>query len=269
VQSSFRAYPVGPLTPDYTKAARLALEVYVGMIPWDANALSALADLLVSDYLNRWNEAENNPAAGKHLLREAELRLEQASAIDSSLPIMYYVKGLILRAKHQHDAALKEFETAVALDPNCDFPSYYAQTGNQYVNVGEPAKALPLVARAIQQNHSDPSIGVFYWIKGRAYFFMSTDADYDNAIVWLEKSVAERPNLWYNRLYLVSAYALRKRIAEARSALDAFKRYPEFAAFTPATLDAYEKDIPNTHRLVVAGLDAFHNGLKEVQFWPP
>jgi hypothetical protein len=86
----------GALTPERTKAARLALEVYVGLIPTDADALIGLADLLVSDYLNRWNEAENDPAAGKHLLQEAEIRLNQAAAIDNSLPEIHYVRGLCL-----------------------------------------------------------------------------------------------------------------------------------------------------------------------------
>jgi adenylate cyclase len=266
MRSSLLRLSVGALTPERTKAARLALEVYVGLIPTDADALIGLADLLVSDYLNRWNEAENDPAAGKHLLQEAEIRLNQAAAIDNSLPEIHYVRGFILRANHQHTRAVAEFEAAAAADPQYNFPHFHAQTANQYINVGDPARALPVVTQAIEHNGSDPSIGVFYWIKGRAYFFMP---DYDNAIEWLERSVGVRPNLWYNRLYLVSAYALRNRTGEAQTALDNFKNDLEFAGFTPTTLASYEKDIPSTHRFVARGLNAFHDGLTKVGFWPP
>jgi adenylate cyclase len=268
MQSSLISLPIGSLTPNHTKAARLALEVYVGLVPGDPEALIALADLLVSDYLNRWNEAENDPTAGKHLLREAEIRADQASAINANLAPLHYAKGLIFRANNQHDLALAEFGAAVGLDPNFDFPHFHAQYSNEYINVGEPANALSEVTRAIQHNHSHISIGVFYWIKGRAYFFMRPP-DYDNAILWLEQSVAVRPNLWYSQLYLIGAYALRNRIGDAQQALDTFTNNPEFTSFTPAILESYENDIPSAHPFVAAGLDAFHNGLQIVGFLSP
>jgi adenylate cyclase len=264
MRSSLLRLSVGALTPERTKAARLALEVYIGLIPTDADALIGLADLLVSDYLNRWNEAENDPAAGKHLLQEAEIRLNQAAAIDNSLPEIHYVRGFILRANHQHTQAVAEFEAAAAADPQYNFPHFHAQTANQYINVGDPARALPVVTQAIQNNGSDPSIGVFYWIKGRAYFFLT---EYDNAITWLEQSVAARDDLWYNRLYLVSAYALSGRpnnFQDAAATLNNFTA--DFPNFTPDTLRAYERDIPNPN--LAAGLQEFHNGLQAVGWYP-
>ena len=46
--------------------------------------------------------------------------------------------------------------------------------------------------------------GYFYWVIGRARFFMQ---QYPDAISSLQDSVRNWPNVWYNRLYLVSAHA--------------------------------------------------------------
>ena len=62
--------------------------------------------------------------------------------------------------------------------------------------VGRPKEAPSLVLKAIGLSPRDPVLGVFYWIIGRAYFVMG---DYDNAIVWLRKSVELIPRLWYSR----------------------------------------------------------------------
>ena len=61
---------------------------------------------------------------------------------------------------------------------------------------------------------------------GRAYFYME---DYDNSITWLEKSVQVRDNVWYSRVHLISAYALKER-PELKAALseyrEKFKNWP-------------------------------------------
>src|SRR5262249_45373360 len=102
--------------------------------------------------------------------------------------------------------ALDAFERAVQLDPN--FARAHVQTANQLVMLGRPREAPPLVLKAVNLSPRDPFVGGFYWAIGRAYFVMR---DYDNAVVWLRKSVSTLPNLWYNRAYLVTAYALTDR----------------------------------------------------------
>jgi hypothetical protein len=48
-----------------------------------------------------------------------------------------------------------------------------------------------------------------------------------DSVEWLAKSVEIRPNLWYNRLFLVSAYALTHQSAAAVAALREFDaRFP-------------------------------------------
>lgn len=81
---------------------------------------------------------------------------------------------------------------------------------------------------------------------------------YDKAIDSLRTSVAKRNNLWYNRLYLVSAYA--NAMEDAGEALKDFKR--TFPLFTRDTLDRCENDILNPN----LNFDEFHTGLDKAGF---
>jgi tetratricopeptide (TPR) repeat protein len=76
---------------------------------------------------------------------------------------------------------------------------------------------------------------------GRAYFH---SGDYENAIPWLQKSVRIRDNVWYNRAYLISAYALTGR-PEVNAALseyrEKFKDWP-----LEKIRNWYTNEIPHT-----------------------
>jgi adenylate cyclase len=96
----------------------------------------------------------------------------------------HYADGFIRRSKGDHQGALDAFDRAVELNPN--FAGAYAQKANQFVLLGRPQESPSLVLKAIRISPRDPSLGVFYWVIGRAYFVMR---DYDDAVVWLRKSV--------------------------------------------------------------------------------
>src|ERR1700751_5432080 len=93
------------------------------------------------------------------------------------------------------------------------------KTPTLLIVVGRPNEAPALVKQAVTISPRDPSLGFFYHIMGRAYF---QAADYQNAIAWLEKSVRARDNVWYNRAYLISAYALMGR-PEVNAALSEYR----------------------------------------------
>lgn len=108
---------------------------------------------------------------------------------------------------------------------------------------GRPQEAPPLVLKAVAPSPRDPYIGTFYWVIGRAYFVMQ---DYDAAIIWLRKAVEVRPNVWYNRAYLLSAYALTGRHQESEG-LAALSEYnAEFTGYTVERIsDLYAKELPH------------------------
>jgi tetratricopeptide (TPR) repeat protein len=150
---------------------------------------------------------------------------------------------------------LAAFDQAIARDPN--FARAYAQKGNELINLGKPGEAPPLVQTAIRLSPFDPSIAMFYWIIGRAYFFAGF---YQDAIPWLEKSVNARGTVWYNRTYLASAHALVGDIDNATAVLNEFvAQFPKYN--TLEKIVDNETANPNDNETIKLGRSNHHNGL--------
>jgi adenylate cyclase len=244
------------ITPQHNLAARKYLQEAVSLSPLSANAWSQLADVLMRDYLNRWNEAAKNTEARQDLLKQAEDALQKAFSLDPTLAMNHMDDGFIRRAKGDHQGALDAFDRALALDPNLALG--YAQKANQLVLTGRPKEAPALALKAIRLSPRDPGISVFYWVLGRAYFAMR---NYDEAIIWLRKSVAERP-VWYNQAHLASAFALSGHAADADATLKEFSR-----ALPGYTLERIQKiyldEIPNKNPAFQETLQELYKGLQQ------
>jgi tetratricopeptide (TPR) repeat protein len=126
--------------------------------------------------------------------------------------------------------------------------------------VGRPNEAPPLVLKAITLSPRDPVIGVFYWILGRAYFVLKS---YDDAIVWLRKSVELLPTVFYNRAYLLAAYALTGRLQQTEG-ITALREYKSgYSQYTVQRLrELYEKENPQDHPVMKDALEEFYRGLQ-------
>jgi tetratricopeptide (TPR) repeat protein len=214
-----------------------------------AETCSLLAEILMCDYLNSWNGAR----AGELTLAEDATR--RALEIVPNLAGAHYASGLIHRARGRHEAALAAFARSVELNP--DFALAHAQQGAQLIYTGRPLEALPLIEAALRISHpQSPARPMFCWYMGRAYFYAGKHGD---AIPWLQQSVEGRRNLWYNRLYLVSAHALAGDRDAAAEVLRAFN--VEFSNFTLARVIASEQTNPNDNPIAVAARQQFHDGL--------
>jgi adenylate cyclase len=244
------------ITPQHNLAARKYLQEAVGLSPLSANAWSQLADVLMRDYLNRWNEAAKDTEARQDLLKQAEDALQKAFSLDPTIAMNHMDDGFIRRAKGDHQGALDAFDRALALDPNLALG--YAQKANQLVLTGRPKEAPALALKAIRLSPRDPGISVFYWVLGRAHFAMR---NYDEAIIWLRKSVAER-SVWYSRAHLASAFALSGHAADADATLK------EFSSALPGyTLERIQKiyleEIPNKNPAFQETLQELYKGLQQ------
>jgi adenylate cyclase len=214
-----------------------------------AHAWALLADRLVSDYLHGWN------GAAARELAIAELAVAEALKIDPRLAVAHHASGFIHRARGRHQEAHSAFHRTTQSDP--DFARAHAQKGSQLMYLGQPARTAALVDEAIRRSPNDPSLYIFYWIRGRAAFFLG---DYDEAITWLQKSIDQRKTVWYSWLYLASAYALKGDIGTAQTKLREFDSL--FPKYTVAKVSKNEKSNPNSHPVVVAGRQKFHEGLR-------
>jgi adenylate cyclase len=238
------------ITPEHTLAAQRLLERSVRLDPNSAEAWAWLADLMSSQYLSHWN------GAGPKQLVEAEDAVQRALALDPNLALAHFTNGFIHHARGEHRAALDSFSQAIALDPN--YARAYAQKGNELIQVGQPDEAPVLVEKAIKLSPRDPLLGEFYWVLGRAYFYMGR---YNQAIPWLRKSVEIRSNVWYNQLHLASAHALCGEAKEAEKILQDFRRHFAGRKYTAAVIQSYEHANPNDNAVVVAARAKFHKGL--------
>jgi adenylate cyclase len=238
------------VTPEHTMAARTLLTQAVLLDPSSAEAWARLAELIASDYFNHWN------GTGREQLGDAEEAVRKALLIDPNLALAHFANGFIQRAHGEHYLALEAFARAIDLDPN--FALAYAQKANELIFIGRPGEAQPLVEKAIRLSPHDPSLGIFYWFIGRADSFADR---YDQAIPWLRRSVELRPNLWYNRLYLASAYALTGDMDAATKTLEEFNRRFFQPTFSVATVIAQEATNPASDPTAVAARARFHRGL--------
>lgn len=215
-----------------------------------AEALSLLSEVLMCDYLNRWNDA------GAPELAAADSAAREALGIVPDLAAAHYSSGLVHRAKGEHELSLAAFTRAVELNPN--IPLAHVQQGAELIYTGKPVEALRPIETALRIGRPDsPSRGMFYWYMGRAHFFAG---NYQEAISWLAKSVELRPNVWYNSLYLVSAYALTGNRDKAETALSEFAL--RFPGYTLERVILDEKSNPNDNALVTAARREFHRGLR-------
>jgi adenylate cyclase len=252
------ALTVSSITPEHNISARQFLEESLTRDPQSADGWSQLARVLMSDYFNHWNKAKESSEAGQDLLRQAEKAVQEALKIDPSIASAHFADGFVRRAKADHSGALDAFDRAVQLDPNFAFA--YVQKANQLVMVGRPREAPPLVLKALTLSPRDPSIAVYYWVIGRAYFVMK---NYQDAIVWLRKSVEMRPTLWFSRAYLLAAYAHtgRHQQPEGVAALTDYKG--AFGDYTVQRItDLYEREFLHTDSDMQASIQELYKGLR-------
>jgi adenylate cyclase len=241
-------------TPESSLAARKALEASLKLDPRSAEALSQLALVLVRDFVRNWNGATRGDLA------RAEEALHEAFALSrSNAAIAYLAQGEIRRVKGEDRGALDAFDRALQLNPNLALA--WAQKANQLVFLGRANEAPAQVKKAIMISPSDPALGIFYWIMGRAYFSMQ---DYDTAIDWFQKSVQLQPTVWFSRAHLISAYALTNRLEQPEAQL-ALKEYLEkFNKWRLENIkDWFAKAQPNPHPRFKANLQNLYEGLEK------
>ena len=109
----------------------------------------------------------------------------------------------MLRAQGRFDAAIPEYERAVAHDRNCVVA--VAGLGQCKFLAGAIEEAIPAQEQAIRLSPRDPRLPNWYWRIGMVHLLK---ARVDDAISWLEKARSANPGLAGPRAWLASAYAL-------------------------------------------------------------
>jgi adenylate cyclase len=149
--------------------------------------------------------------------------------------LAHFAKGHVMRAQGRYDAAIPEYEAAIAANRNSVVA--IAALGLCKFLTGEIDEAIPAQEQAIRVSPRDPRLANWYWRIGMVHLLQSR---IDEAIHWLEKARNVNPRLPGPHAWLASAYALKDdvqraagELAEAQR-LSGDRRYSSIAHFPGA-----------------------------------
>ena len=201
----------------------------VALDPQSVVANSYLATALLGRVLNGMSDS----AAAD--IERAEGLVNQALAISPRNPHAHLAKGFLLRAQNRVEAAIPEYEAAVASNRN--WLLAIATLAWCKFQTGLIEDAIPLHEQAIRLSPHDNLLGVWYLRVGIVHLLQSRT---DEAIPWLEKARNFDPRHPQPHPWLAAAYALKGdneraavELAEARR-LNSDDRYSSIARLKAA-----------------------------------
>jgi adenylate cyclase len=223
------AYNYRGLTRESFAEAMELFERGLAIDPTSVEARAWLALTLTDSVLEQVSEM-----AAADIAR-AESLIEEVVVMSPRHRSVNFVKGQILRARHQYEMAIPEYEAAIALDRN--WVVAIAALGLCKLFTGAIEEAIPAQEQAIRLSPHDARLPNWYWRIGMVHLLQSRT---EEAISWLEKARTANPRLAGPRAWLVSAYALNgdlgraeAELAEARR-LSGDSRYATIAALKTA-----------------------------------
>jgi TolB-like protein/class 3 adenylate cyclase/Flp pilus assembly protein TadD len=168
-------------------------------------------------------------------LERAEALIGDLLATSPRDPVAHFGRGQLLRAQGQFEAAIPEYERAVALNRN--WVTALAALGQCKFLAGAIEEAIPAQEQAIRLSPRDPHLPNWYWRIGMVHLLK---ARIDDAISWLEQARSANPRLAGPHAWLAAAYALASNsegaaaeLVEARR-LSGDNRYASIAGFKRA-----------------------------------
>lgn len=185
----------------------------------------------------------------------ADALVSRALAIDPNAYGAHFSKAQVLLAHKRFDEAVVEAERSLALNPS--FVGAYSAlcTANSFL--GRPEKALEYADKAIRLSPRDPILYVFHFEKG---FALSLLGQGDQAIEWLQRTVAAAPDWSLPQAFLAAELAMTGHEAEAH---DALKRYLSLRGTTAKTIAQWQAQVPSNNPVFLAYADRLVEGLRK------
>jgi adenylate cyclase len=191
--SLFSSYMTSFKTEDLYESRRL-LELAVAADPAYARAHTLLSWAYLTAWLQPLDGDYFNPAA----LDKAYRTARKAVQLDANLPEARAELGYVLNWKLQYDAAIVEFERAMALNPNYTDWRFAATL----VAAGEHERAVQVGQTHMRLDPFYPPLTSF-WLGAAQYML----GQYAKAVPPLSECAARAPNLRSGHTWLAAAYA--------------------------------------------------------------
>jgi adenylate cyclase len=184
--------------------SRRLLERSLAIDPTFARAYSSLSTTYVIAWRNRLDKDHLNPAA----LDEAHRLANRAVQLDPNLPHAHASLGVVLAWKRQHDAAVAEFEKAVAL--NLNFTDWRMAIALVYA--GQSARAIEVLRTHMRLDPFYVPLAP-HWL-GLAHYTLK---QYPEALAALSECARRAPNYGAVHLWLAATHARMGDIHAARA----------------------------------------------------
>jgi adenylate cyclase len=202
-------------TRDLIHQARELLRQSLEIDPNYARAYAMLARTHTYAYIEPTDE-DYLDAEG---LDRAHQLAKKAVQFDANLPEGHSELAWVLMFLRQHDAAIAEFERAIALNRNFNDHGY----GLGLVFAGQPARAVDVLQANLR---IDPFQFRRFAVMGNAYYMLGR---YEEAVAMLRECAACIPNLRIAHLWLAASYSQLGQLTDASAAAaDVFRIEPKF-----------------------------------------
>ena len=225
-------------------------ESALALDPASIQARALLAQMLAGRALDQLTDT---PAAD---LERAETLISDVLAASPRDPVAHFVRGQVLRAQSRYEAAIPEYERAVALNRN--WVNAVAALGLCKFHVGAIEQAIPAQEQAIRLSPRDPRLPNWYWRIGMAHLLKARIGD---AISWLEQARSANPRLAGPRAWLAAAYALTGNTEGAAAELIEARRLSGDNRY--ATIAGFKRSAALGAKLYALAEDTFFAGLRK------
>jgi adenylate cyclase len=172
--------------------------------------------------------------------RRAEHLIDAALAGAPNNAAARYSKAQVLRLEGHCEAAIGEYEMAIALNPNRT--NAYDMLGLCKLMACAIGDVIPLEERAIRLGFSDPFAGGYYQLIGMAELFQSHVGQAISLFENARTAYATRQNEWIVQAHswLAAAYALNGETGRAADELAEARKSSEY----PASIAQYRRQAP-------------------------
>ncbi|WP_024518696.1 adenylate/guanylate cyclase domain-containing protein [Bradyrhizobium sp. Tv2a-2] len=227
--------------------ARGFFERALALDPGNIEALlgSALFDLSIGGgYLT-----DDNRAAG---FAAAEAVSTKALSLAPDNAVAHMVLGIVHILSNRAAQGISECEQALALDRN--LADAHACIGWAKYLLGRGVETEAHIHEALRLSPRD--IGAFRWMMFVGIAKSQVGA-YEEAVVWLRRSIDANRNMPYTHFNLAAALALLRRLDEARAAAKAG------LALDPAfTIRRFQRNLSSDNPMYLAGRERVYTGLQ-------
>ncbi len=223
----------------------MARELYwdaIRLDPTFARAYAGVAMTYALEYQQGWARDGNATLGRAFEIAETSLDMSR------DMPEVHWVLGFVRAQRRQHEAALRDLDDALRLNPS--YADAYALKGGIYTYIGRPADSLPLLREALRLS---PDAGSLYFLLlGRAYYFLG---DADQARVNLNYAIERNTDNLEAHVYLAATQWLTGDRDSAQWQVNEIRSLePDFSA--TAWLATYPMTDPGQVRRLLGALTA-------------